>query len=52
VPERFCVLRSCVGGGRDILVLVISAAKLRTKDEARRIALNGRSSALMVEESR
>jgi hypothetical protein len=26
-PERFCVLRSCVGGGRDILVFLMSDAR-------------------------
>jgi hypothetical protein len=45
-PRWLCVLRSYFGGGRDILVYVIGdkspgrrpAAKLLTKDEARRIA--------------
>jgi hypothetical protein len=26
-PERFCVLRSCVGGGRDTLVFLMSDAR-------------------------
>ena len=26
-PERFCVLRSCIAGGRDILVCLMSDAR-------------------------
>jgi hypothetical protein len=40
-PERFCVLRTCFGGGGDILVLVIrSGQAISGEVEARRIAAN------------